>query len=238
MNNSGWRSAAATDRGNKRKINEDSILSRPEIGLWVAADGMGGHEAGDVASGMIVDTLAKLMPGSNIATVVDQIEDALINVNHKIRDYSERMYDGKTMGSTVVLMVIQDGMGVCMWAGDSRLYRIREGQIAQMNFDHSEVQELVDRGVISAEEAATYPDSNVITRAVGGAPDLFLDIVAVDLQKGDRFILCSDGLYNEVPTEEIPSHLEKNLETSVSNLIQATLDSGAKDNVSVLLIEV
>lgn len=231
-----WSCAGRSDRGAKRKINEDSILMRPDAGIWLAADGMGGHEAGDVASAMVASAVARVTAKARLAVVVDRVETALVNVNREIRERAARDFGGRTMGSTVVSFVANEKFGVCLWAGDSRFYRLRDGRLEQLSSDHSEVQELVERGLLTPEEADNHPNSNVITRAVGGAPDLFLDSHLVDVRNGDLFVLCSDGLYNELSAGEIRDALDPDIEQAADTLLEQALAKGARDNVSLIVL--
>lgn len=230
-----WSSTGRTDRGARRKINEDSILLRPEQRVWLVADGMGGHEAGDLASGMVANAVSAAVAGGTLAQRVDAIDAALIQVNEAIRRRSTESFGGRTMGSTVVVMAASDRAAVCLWAGDSRLYRVRDGELSRLSSDHSEVQELFERGLLSAEEAANHPMSNVITRAVGGMPVLALDIRLLDVRPGDTFLLCSDGLYNELGDDEINAAINDDLDASADRLLAETLARGARDNVSLVL---
>ncbi|MBQ0754999.1 MAG: serine/threonine-protein phosphatase [Gammaproteobacteria bacterium] len=235
---SAWQYCALTDTGARRKHNEDSVMSAPELGLWAVADGMGGHEAGDVASGMIVDALASIKRPENFSLFVDAVELTLQKTNQALRDHSEKQYAGRTMGSTVVALLIADGYGACMWAGDSRLYRFRNNTLEQLSRDHSQVQRLVDAGLLAAEDADAHPNANVITKAVGGAVHLAVDVVMLDVQPGDRFLLCSDGLYNELNPDEIAVRFSVGaVEEVARQLLQGALEKGARDNVSVIVVE-
>lgn len=231
-----WSCAGRSDRGARRKINEDSILLRTDAGIWLVADGMGGHEAGDVASRMVADAVASVRVEGKLSQVVERIEDALVSVNVELREQAARAFGGRTMGSTVVGMAANDRLGVCLWAGDSRLYRLRDGRLDQVSRDHSEVQELLDHGLLKPEEAANHPHSNVITRAVGGAPDLHLDVTLFDILPGDTYVLCSDGLYNELEAWEISQAIDADVAGSADRLLQAALARGARDNVSLVLV--
>lgn len=231
-----WQSVALTDTGARRKHNEDAVLARPEAGLWCVADGMGGHEAGDVASRMIVEALAALPSADSLADWVDRIDDTLEDVNHRLRDHAATQFGGRTMGSTVVVMLARGDTGACLWAGDSRLYRWRGGTIEQISTDHSEVQKLVDQGVLTPEEADNHPNANIITRAMGGAPDLHIDVTLFSIHAGDRFLLCSDGLYNEVLAAEMGEALgDASVEQAAGRLLGLALERGARDNVSVVI---
>ena len=226
-----------THVGMVRKINEDSILSLPEVQLWAVADGMGGYEAGNVASDMIVKSLSSILSKPSLSEMVDCVEDCLLDVNHSILEYADIMLDGRTLGSTVVTLLIKGHTGICLWAGDSRLYRYRKDQLRQLSRDHSQVEELLSQGFISAEEAKKHPDSNVITRAVGASSKLYLDINAFSVRPGDTFLLCSDGLYNMLSEEEISDTIASlPIAQAVDVLIQKALDNGANDNVSVILV--
>jgi len=233
-----WSSAQDTNVGMVREVNEDSIISLPEVQLWAVADGMGGYEAGNVASNMIVKSLEEITNKSSLNDFIDSVEDRLIDVNHRILEYADIMLDGRTLGSTVVTLAIKGHVGICLWAGDSRLYRLRNNEFIQLSRDHSQVEELVQQGFLTPEEAEVHPDSNVITRAIGASPDIYIDINVFSVQLGDTFLLCSDGLYNMVSKEEIQEILTAQpLEQAIDNLIQKALDNGANDNVSVILVK-
>ncbi len=232
-----WDSAALTDTGKRRTHNEDAILARPEARLWVVADGMGGHAAGDVASSMLTDTLASLEAGGSFTEFVDRVDDALIHVNRDIRGHADEYFGGHTMGCTVVVMLSAANVGVCMWAGDSRLYRLREGVLTQVSRDHDPLEELVERGVLTPEEADNHPDSSVITRAVGGQPELCLDCILFDIAPGDVYLLCSDGLYREVERDEMRDVLLgiASVQERAQGLLDLALERGARDNVSIIV---
>jgi len=233
-----WNSAQDTNVGMVREVNEDSIISLPEVQLWAVADGMGGYEAGNVASNMIVKSLEEITNKSSLNDFIDSVEDRLIDVNHRILEYADIMLDGRTLGSTVVTLAIKGHVGVCLWAGDSRLYRLRNKELIQLSRDHSQVEELVQQGFLTPEEAEVHPDSNVITRAIGASPDIYIDINVFSVQLGDTFLLCSDGLYNMVSKEEILETLiTQPLQQAIDTLIQKALDNGANDNVSVILVK-
>ena len=233
-----WKSAQDTNVGMVREVNEDSIISLPEVQLWAVADGMGGYEAGNVASNMIVKSLGEIINKSSLNEFIDTVEDSLIDVNHRILEYADIMLDGRTLGSTVVCLAIKGHVGVCLWAGDSRLYRYRNNDFIQLSRDHSQVEELVQQGFLTPEEAEVHPDSNVITRAIGASPEIYIDINLFSVQLGDTFLLCSDGLYNMVSKEEMNKTLSSlPIQEAIDTLIQKALDNGANDNVSVILVK-
>jgi len=234
-----WISAQATDVGAKRKINEDNLLSRPDIGLWVVADGMGGHAAGDVASQSVVNALAQLKSASDLADYVDSIEDKLLLVNHQLRKHGQEALGGRTLGTTVVSLFFIDTMGACIWAGDSRAYLFRDGELSRISHDHSAVQEMIDAGMITHEQAAYHPHRNVITRAVGGSENLYPEVRVFTVKAGDWYILCSDGFYNEITEDMIAQHLvQETPEQSIRILMEKALAKGALDNVTLIVVKV
>jgi len=234
-----WSSFGITDVGKVRKLNEDSLLDRPEIGLWVVADGMGGHEGGDVASQMIVNSLGKIHEGITLDRYIDDIENRLLKVNKRLIAKASESEKQMTIGSTVVGMVAYDRFCTFFWAGDSRLYRLRDGALRQLTTDHSQVEVYIEQGLISRSEAATHPHGNMITRAVGAADDLFIDFDIQEMQTGDRYMLCSDGLTKHLEDQEFEEMLsEGSVEESCKALIALTLERGAGDNVTTIVIDV
>src|SRR5581483_256193 len=162
-----WRSSSATSTGNVRSHNEDALLDRPDVGLWVVADGMGGHNAGDVASNMIVQSLSGLTRRASPSAQLDEVEDRLREVNRELYQASLDSQAGMS-GSTIVALLALERYCLSIWAGDSRVYRSRDGSVEQVTRDHSEAQEMRDGGMGDSPEALT---SNVITRAVGGSEE-------------------------------------------------------------------
>ena len=230
-----WQSAELTHRGKRRKNNEDSVLSRPESGLWAVADGMGGHMAGDVASQAITDSLRGLKLRGSLPDAVDAVEDTLVTINDKLRLHARTECQGGTVGSTVVTLIARDEVGVALWAGDSRLYRYRAGRLEQVTRDHNPVSDLLDSGTVSEADAQTT-DTNIITRAVGGQPELNLDVAVFDVGPDDTYLLCSDGLYREVDDAALLNQLQGNgLQEVADGLLQMCLDGAARDNVSLVL---
>lgn len=232
-----WTSCSSTHVGHVRQINEDSYLDRADIKLWAIADGMGGHHAGDVASTSIVDELDAITPRTRLSTYIDEIEDRLISVNRQLRDLAAQHEDNRTIGSTVMAMVALNDHYALLWAGDSRAYISRNGHFARLTKDHSQVEELVERGVILPEDAESHPAANVITRAVGASDQLFVDVDVDEAQAGDKFLLCSDGLYKHISDDELAELLKKNdIEEICQTLIDTTLARGATDNVTVVVV--
>lgn len=230
-----WLSCALTDVGNVRRINEDALLNCPEKRLWAVADGMGGHDAGDLASSTVVSFLSDVLSTPRFSDLVDHVEDALLAANTRL--FQLGVDQSMVAGSTVVAMVAHGRHVVVMWAGDSRLYRWRQGRCEQMTRDHSHVEDLVTLGYITPAEAETHPRANVITRAVGAAPELFIEMELFDLEDGDLFLLCSDGLYKELALEEIHAVMTSLPPVEACRrLVDRVLENGARDNVSVIVI--
>ena len=224
-----------THTGLVRKENEDNIAVHPDRGLWAVADGMGGHANGRWASAQIVAELAAAPLASDLDADCDSIADALADANAKIVAAAEAA--GQTIGSTVVALRIAGRRYACLWAGDSRIYRMRDGRLRQLTRDHSQVEQLVQAGIIKPEEAESHPMANVITRAVGVAPDLALDVVEDEIVSGDSFLLCSDGLSKCLSDGEIAAIVATHPPGEACDaLLAATLKRGAPDNVSVIVV--
>ena len=226
-------------QGIVRTLNEDALLSRPDSGLWVVADGMGGHEAGEVASQMIVSDLDSLPDRAYVSDLVDDVEDTLLLVNQKLRMHSIENLNGVTVGSTVVCLILKEAIGVVLWVGDSRLYRLRDGQLEQLTKDHSEVQAQIDRGELTEEQAEHSSIKNMLSRAIGPFEELDVDVNAFPINSDDLFLLCSDGLYNELSANELQKILQsEKLNKLPDKLMSECLDKAAKDNVSFIAVKV
>lgn len=226
-----WRSAAVTSKGNVRGHNEDAVLDLPSVGLWVVADGMGGHNAGDVASRMIIEVLSGVVKHAAPSAQLDDVEDRLREVNDRLYRSSLESHAGMS-GSTIAALLAFERHCLSIWAGDSRVYRSRDGVLEQITRDHSEAQELIDGG------ATNVAASNVITRAVGGSQELFLDLELRELRNHDRFLLCSDGLYRELTEEDMHHHLTGNdPEGACKALMKQALSGTCSDNVSAVVVQ-
>jgi serine/threonine-protein phosphatase Stp1 len=229
-------SSAATDKGMVRKRNEDRVVCRPEVGLWAVADGAGGHGSGDVASAAIADALSAIPPGLTAAEMLAQLRLRLSAVNQELTQQAAAREQGGTIASTVVVLLVRGEHYAALWAGDSRAYLLRDGMLLRVTRDHSLVQEMVDAGTITAEEAEHHPRGNIITRAVGGGDELELDKVVGRVEPGDRFLLCSDGLFKDLPEAEIAALLSAGRDAAA--LIEAANAAGARDNVSAVVLAV
>jgi serine/threonine protein phosphatase Stp1 len=227
-----------TNVGLRRKINEDSVFVDSERGLWAVADGMGGHEAGEIASTMVTDALRCLPVAGDIDELAAQAIEALRQVNREliVLAQSGERKRGGTIGTTVVGLAIANGSFRCFWMGDSRAYRMRDDKITRVTRDHSLVQDLVDAGMLKPEEAETHENANLITRAVGAAEKVEVDIVSGDARPGDQFLLASDGLTRVVGDHELAAELKRGSPAQAAdNLIETVLARGAPDNVSLII---
>ncbi|RUU83412.1 PP2C family serine/threonine-protein phosphatase [Mesorhizobium sp. M7A.F.Ca.MR.362.00.0.0] len=230
-------SFGVSHKGSVRELNEDSYLVEPQTGLWVVADGMGGHDAGEVASASIVDHLSTIGIASSAPDLRARFEDRLSRANAEIRSISESR--GITIGSTVAALLAMDGRFACLWAGDSRVYLIRNAAISQISKDHTEVQELLDRGMISAAEALTWPRRNVITHAIGVSDDFVIDFQQGELMPGDIFVLATDGLTAHVTDPEIEAAVVSTTpQAAGENLLETVLARGGTDNVTIVLVKI
>jgi protein phosphatase len=227
-----------TDRGLRRELNEDSFIASDPV--FAVADGMGGHEAGEVASGMCVRALAgmpQLATGERTATA-SVVQHFLASADESIRAAT-----GSRAGTTLSGVVVVEQMGVPYWLvmniGDSRTYRLSHGQFAQVSVDHSEVQELVDTGEITAEQAAVHPRRHVVTRALGTGDDTEADYWLLPIEEGDRVMVCSDGLNGELTDDRMMGILGsvEDPQEAVDALIQAALRSGGRDNITVIVVD-
>jgi serine/threonine protein phosphatase PrpC len=231
--------ASRTHVGLKRKLNEDRVLERPECGLWVVADGMGGHDAGEVASSAIVSALAEIPVSADPDVLVASAQEALRGVNASLRQLARSDIRPKTIGSTVVGLALAEAEYRCFWAGDSRAYRARGAELVQITRDHSLVQDLVDAGLVDGADAEKHPDAHVITRAVGAAKELEIDCVSGEALPGDIFLLASDGLTRVVSPDELLHQLRTaNPIQAAAALIETVLSRGAPDNVTLVICRV
>ena len=245
---------ALTDPGRVRDHNEDAIGSEIEVGLLVLADGMGGYNAGEVASGIAVKTVQDMVlegcdredridiePETGFMRQTIILRDAIHRANKIIHQTAQSQPQCEGMGTTLVACLFYDNRISIAHVGDSRLYRLRDNRFEQITLDHSLLQELVDRGFYSQEEAQRSTNRNYVTRALGVEPTVDVELQEVDVDKGDYYLLCSDGLPDMVEDEDIHltiSTFNANLDTIGQQLIKLTNDNGGRDNVSVILVRV
>ncbi|NDR59033.1 PP2C family protein-serine/threonine phosphatase [Aliiruegeria sabulilitoris] len=232
------RHSAISHVGRVRQVNEDSLLSLPERQVWAVSDGMGGHAAGDFASQTVVETIVTAPETGDPGERMRAIRSALHDAHARIKDYAISSGLG-TVGATVVVLLLSEAHFMAFWVGDSRLYRVRNAQIELLTHDHSIVGALVEAGELTWDEADHHPQSNAITRAVGVGDALEIDKRRGELQPGDRFLLCTDGLNKYIGFEELQAELTAlPIETVSQRLVQIALDRGGADNVSVIVVDV
>lgn len=230
-------SAAASHEGRVRANNEDAYCERPRDGLWIVADGMGGHEHGEWASAAIVEILAELPIPEDFVAACEAIADGIHAANARIFEEAESR--SQQMGSTVVGLYLQGARFAVLWVGDSRAYLLRGDQLYQLSRDHTQVQEMIDRGLLSEDDARGHPMSHVLARAVGVRETVEVDVVEDEIEPGDIFLLCSDGLSGPVSAEVIAATLTgQDPTTATRRLIEATLAHGAPDNVTIVTVAV
>lgn len=229
--------AARTDTGLVRASNEDAFLARPADGLWAVADGMGGHEDGDWASAAIVRAIADARVSGDFEADCAAVARSIHAANDAIHRRADAQ--GLRMGSTVVALLLGDGSFAAFWAGDSRAYRLRDGELAQLTTDHTQVQAKVARGLMTAAEARSHPMAHILARAVGAEATLDLSSVRGEARPGDTFLLCSDGLHGPAPEEEIVSTLTRAAPARACDALVALSHArGAPDNVTVVVVAV
>ncbi len=215
-----FRSVAGSDVGRVRTMNQDAFLERPEVGLWAVADGLGGHSEGDLASRRVCDALADWTPDSSFERTIEQASHRIDEVNDHLVHLAARSLHGERIATTIVALLTRGAECAVIWAGDSRAYRWRAGELERLTRDHS------------------LAESNVITRALGAEPNILLDVSRYDVRPGDRFLLCSDGLTHTVPDARIEASLRgPDIQQTMQQLIQAALDAGGPDNVTVMVVE-
>jgi protein phosphatase len=244
--------AGQTDTGRAREHNEDAISWDLERGLALLADGMGGHNAGDVASRMTLDSLndtllaaldkpLRLRPNKGVSRHATLLRRAINYANTAVFEFAAANPECKGMGTTLVAALLYDDKVVVAHVGDSRLYRLRSGELMQITADHSLVRELLDKGAITAEEAEDNPYSHVITQAVGIRARLTPEVQEMNAEPGDVYLLCSDGLTDLVDDALIGETLQAasgNWSRAAQHLVDLANQRGGHDNISVLLVAV
>jgi serine/threonine protein phosphatase PrpC len=227
-------SASSSHAGKVREANEDACIALPKSGVWAVADGMGGHRDGAFASHLIVETLSQVERKSALSGLVDDVEKRLCDVHEQLL---QRANEQTVVGSTVAVLMIMQRHSVCLWAGDTRIYRLREDKLERLTQDHSYVEELVEDGRLSREDADQHPDANVITRAIGAGEALYLDARLDKVSPSDIYLICSDGLYKELREEEIAQEMKSTEPREIcEKLMNRVLERDAHDNVSIVSV--
>ena len=234
-------SHGVTDTGHVRIKNEDSILVLEDENVWIVADGMGGHHAGDFASQTITKNLSLFKQNSSLNDNILLLEENILNSNTIIRNKSYKLGRNATIGSTVVCVYIWQRYLFTLWAGDSRLYRYRDSRLERLTEDHSYVEELVRMGKLDPRDAESHPAANVVLKAVGIDDQLCMDLEYFELQHGDIYIICTDGLYKDLDEARLAPIIEAHLDdmTDLSeSLLASSLDAGGTDNTSIIAMKV
>ncbi|MFL5297558.1 MAG: PP2C family protein-serine/threonine phosphatase [Phenylobacterium sp.] len=227
--------ATMTHPGRVRSDNEDCILARPEAGVWLVADGMGGHANGQWASMVIASALNGAQLPDDFDAAGAAVAEAIHAANQRI--WTEAQAIGASMGSTAVALLLRGDRFAVFWAGDSRCYLFRAGALHQLTTDHSQVQDMVAAGRLTPEEAESHPMAHVLSRAVGVEPQLQLDAVSDEAMVDDIFLICSDGLTRTVPDAELAAVLARHRPAAgVEQLVKLCLERGAPDNVSLVVV--
>ena len=230
-----FESAAVTHPGKVREANEDSHLTRDLAGIWAVADGMGGHACGDVASQMMIEALLAVAPPGSAAELLAQCEACVVDVNERILAMAAER--NVVIGTTLAMLLNYGVDYACIWSGDSRIYRVRDRQIAMLSRDHTEVQELVDRGILTMEESRASPLRNIVTRAIGVSTHAELEMARGTVYEGDIFLLCTDGLTNHVSNDELLSNASRSSsQLACHALVDLALQRGGTDNVTVIVV--
>jgi protein phosphatase len=231
-----WTSAYRSHAGRVREVNEDACLDQPGRGLWAVADGMGGHSLGEFASRLAIRSLADLPPPRNLQQYVALAQERLQGANRRLRDEAARR-DVQLIGTTIAALLVAQRECACLWAGDSRIYLCRAGRLRLLTRDHSEFEAARSRRPSSCDDTVHRPPSNLITRALGATDSVEIDRAFVDVEDGDVFLLCSDGLSNEVSDIAIehallPGHCRQASQT----LIDLALERGGHDNITAVVV--
>lgn len=225
-----------THQGCVREANEDSLACRSRERVWAVADGMGGHKNGQYASRKVASAIEEAQIPEDLDAACEAVCEAIRRASDQL--YTESRASGEQMGSTVVSLIVRDGTYAILWVGDSRAYLYRGGELRQLTRDHTQVQEMVDRGLLDPEAAANHPLSHVLARAVGVMAEFDIDKIIDETEIGDVFLLCSDGLHGVLSSEEITQALQNPSRRSAEELVQACLARGAPDNVTVTIVRV
>jgi serine/threonine-protein phosphatase Stp1 len=230
-----WRSVARTDIGKVRKRNEDAVLDCPQRGLWVVADGMGGHRRGDIASQLIVTHLGELPETGSFDERVIAVRQCLhwLNRHMTLELTLTANRADSIMGSTVVALLIEGNRGACVWAGDSRCYLLREGRLHQLTRDHSILEQLVNEQHMTVEQASQHPSARALTRAIGASEQLKLEVLEMEVGPDDVFLLCSDGFYQGLDEGLLREAMS--LE-SLPAVFDEVLSGSARDNLTAVVI--
>jgi len=231
-----WTSASRSHPGLIREVNEDACLEQAECGLWAVADGMGGHALGEFASRLAIRSLADLPASPNLEQHIDDAQQRLQSANRRLRSEAATR-DVPIIGTTIVALLASGRHAACLWAGDSRIYRYRAGRLKLLTRDHSQIEAVRSRRDANSDDTLHRPPANLITRALGAEDRLEIDRATVEVVDGDVFLLCSDGLSNEVSELAIEQALlPGNCVQASQTLIELALQRGGRDNITAVVV--
>lgn len=231
------RSFGVTHPGRKRQDNQDTFFASDEEGLWLLADGMGGNRGGEVASKLAQDTVVESLKQGV------PVREAILNAHRAILDYGEAHEDLKGLGTTLVAVVERKDRTVIAWVGDSRIYLWRKNELSRLSKDHSVVQRLLDSGLINGQEAVNHPHSNLVTSCLGivknDGSELEIGELDFNWRSGDKLLLCSDGLTDELDDERLRQIMleSSNSQSQIDQMLKDALDAGGRDNTTMLMVE-
>ncbi len=229
-----WHSIGRSHPGRVRELNEDAFLNYTEHKLWAVADGMGGLSRGDYASKVVVEALVHFIKQKDLPSTIVDLESRLRGAHEVCRN----SFRGERVGATVAALYCYGPYCFFLWAGDSRIYRMRGDELKQMTSDHTVAQEKCARGELSPMQALLHPSAHVLTRAVGVHQTLHLDLLYDTFQPGDRYLVCSDGLYNDLAEGDLQQYLSLgSIEEALDGLTDRALDRGGRDNLSAIILE-
>ncbi|NOQ64401.1 MAG: serine/threonine-protein phosphatase [Methyloprofundus sp.] len=234
----GWSSWGKTHVGMQRKVNQDALLDLAEQGLWVVADGMGGHHRGDLASSKIIEALQSFKAEKRAGFAVQKIYQQLDKVNAELIECAAQLGQNVVIGSTIALLYADKKHCIIVWSGDSRIYLFRRGTLKQLSLDHNNEQSFLDQG-FSAEDLVNHPYAQALAHAVGGETSVYLDMQIQEVREGDIFLLCSDGLNKELSDCDIESVLQGlPYRQAVDEMMDLALQRGGRDNITILAAKV
>lgn len=229
-----WRSAGRSDVGLQRLVNEDAFYHSTEQGIWAVADGMGGLARGDYASGVVAEAFVHFVKAKTLALSIRELEMKLRAAHNNCR----HSFPGERVGSTVAALFAYGSYAFLLWAGDSRVYRQRDDELLLLTKDHTVAQQKIASGELSPERAAFHPSAHVLTRAVGVHQTLHLELDYAPVAPGDRFLICSDGVYKDLVHREIRQALARGTaQQAVDALIDRALQKGGHDNITAIIVD-
>ena len=230
-----FRTFSCTHIGLVRENNEDSFHVNEKQNLWLIADGMGGYSGGGRASAVVVDDVRSFTKRETLSESILDLETRFLLSNKACR----AMCENKVVGSTVAVLFIYQSMAVCLWAGDSRVYRWRNGELSLITEDHTLIQERCRRGEVSLDEAQKLPSSNILTRAIGIHQNLRLEMEHTKIKPGDRYLISSDGLYREFEFREIQKFVSgSRVDSIIETMVGEAMHRGGRDNITIILVQV